>query len=177
MPSPFGHALAGVATAWASDKMPPGTSRTHFSDWWLTALCIALAVLPDADLLYAPIHRRASHSVGAVIIIFIVSTIVTAWVTGRLAWRIPLICAAAYGSHILLDWLGSDPNPPNGIQALWPFSTRWLISGLDVFPGTERRHLFTLAAWAVNAKAVFWELVILGPIVALVAWLRRRLAA
>ena len=31
----------------------------------MTLSCVALAVLPDADLIYIPIQRTATHSIGA----------------------------------------------------------------------------------------------------------------
>ena len=42
--------------------------------------------------------------------------------------RAALVVAAAlaYGSHLLLDWLGDDTTPPIGIMALWPFSRELL---------------------------------------------------
>jgi hypothetical protein len=86
--------------------------------------------------------------------------------------RWALVLAAAYASHLLLDLLGADPNPPSGIQLLWPFSDRWFISGFDWFPGTERR-LGHPDMIATNARALVSELLILGPTTAL-AWMAMR---
>ncbi len=66
------------------------------------------------------------------------------WLTGhfgdrRAAVVIGVACGLAWSSHILLDWLGADANPPYGVQALWPFSDTWFFSRLDIFPGTQRR--------------------------------------
>jgi inner membrane protein len=84
------------------------------------------------------------------------------------------MCAAAHASHLLLDWLGADPSLPFGIQALWPFSHRWFISGWNLFPSTERRHMFSAAAMVINLEAAAWEIAIMGPIVlALGLWRRR----
>ena len=76
---------------------------------------------------------------------------------------------AAFASHLLLDWLGADPTPPNGVQLLWPFNDRWFISGLDLFRGTARRNLFTAQSMWINAAAIAQELAITGPI-ALFVW-------
>jgi len=82
-----------------------------------------------------------------------------------------VLCGIAWGSHLVLDWLGADPTPPRGIQALWPFSDRWFISDLDLFRGTERRQIFTSASMIYNLKAVGQEVAILAPITgALVYW-------
>ncbi len=72
----------------------------------------------------------------------------------------------------MLDWLGADPTPPRGVQALWPFSDQWFISGLDIFRGTERRRLFSLASIVFNLQAVAQEIAIVGPIVAALFALR-----
>ena len=121
----------------------PRNLRTRRSRWHellarpLTLVCIALAVLPDIDLLYPPMHRTATHSVGAVVLVTIIAAGVTGWVTGRINWRIALVCAAAYASHILTDWLGTDRNyAPYGIQMFWPFGKRVVHLGVGcVFAG------------------------------------------
>ena len=193
MPTPIGHALAGVAVAWSaeivSDKLAnPRTGSTvstvstvstgapfrHWSSATLTAVCAVLAVLPDADLLYPPIHRTVTHSVGAIILVTIIAAAVTGWVTRRVHWRVALICGAAYGSHVLLDWLGYDRNPPLGIQALWPFSHQWFISGWDLFRQTERRQVLSWAAVRTNVEAIAQEVAILGPLAIGLWWARSR---
>jgi len=82
------------------------------------------------------------------------------------------MCAAAYATHLLLDWLGVDNYPPRGIQALWPFSDAWFISDLDVFRQTARRQLATAAVIRLNVLAIAQETAILLPIVAAL-WLVR----
>lgn len=135
-----------------------------------------LAALPDADLLYQPIHRAVTHSVGSTFLVMIIATVVTGWVTGRWSLRFGLLCAIAWGSHAALDWLGADPTPPRGIKALWPFSESWFISDLDIFRGTERRQLFTWSSVVYNVKAVAQEVAILAPITGALALLRRQKA-
>ena len=124
-----------------------------------------LAALPDLDLVYPPIHRAFTHSVGSVILVTIIGAVVTGWVTGRRSIGFGALCGVAWASHLLLDWLGVDPNPPSGIKALWPFSDGWFISSLQIFPGTERRQVFTAAAFATNFYAVAIEIAILAPVV------------
>jgi membrane-bound metal-dependent hydrolase YbcI (DUF457 family) len=85
------------------------------------------------------------------------------------------MCGAAYGSHLLLDWLAMDANPPFGLQILWPFSRAWFISGVDLFVQTERRHLFSLATIRTNLGAMAWEAAILVPVL-VVLWLVREKA-
>jgi len=82
------------------------------------------------------------------------------------------MCAAAYGTHLLLDWLGADNYPPFGIQAFWPFSDGWFISGITIFTQTARQQLWTSASMVKNITAIVQELAILGPAV-IALWLVR----
>jgi membrane-bound metal-dependent hydrolase YbcI (DUF457 family) len=174
MPSPIGHALGGVAAAWSAEHLPASPSGQESCGRISTALtlvCAVLAAAPDLDLLVPGFHRTVTHSVAAAVLVMIIAAGVTGWVTRRNrsclwdVWRIAGICGLAYASHILLDWLGTDPNPPFGIQALWPFSHQWFIAGWTIFPVTERRSFFSWAALATNTKAVAVEVIILGPLV------------
>src|SRR4029079_5389582 len=73
MPSPFGHALGGVAAAWAIDLLPGArgwrSADAHASFYRraggaLTLICAALGTAPDADLVLTT-HRTATHSLTA----------------------------------------------------------------------------------------------------------------
>ena len=176
MPSPLGHALAGLTVGWLADSDPPATGhRLRDALTPLAVSCAALAVLPDADLLVFDWHRTATHSVTATAFIFIVLLIVLRRVTGKVTRATFFLCgvlAAAHATHLLLDWLAMDPHPPSGIQLLWPFSGRFFVSGLDIFPGTERRLLMP-GALIVNAHSIMWELLFMGPITT-AAWFIRR---
>ena len=175
MPTPIGHALTGVSIAWAGEQRGRLSSIGRALQQPLTLVCIALAVLPDADLLYPPIHRSVTHSIGATILVAIVTAAVTGWVTGRIGWRIVLLCAAAHASHLVSDWLGTDRNyAPFGIQMFWPFDDGWYTSGWDVFLPVERRALFSAATIRMNLAAAARELAILGPIAAAVWFTRRK---
>ena len=181
MPSPIGHALGGVAVAWMADLLP-GRPAGRLR---LTVACAGLAAIPDADLLLPIAHRAATHSLGAVAAVTI-TTIIAAAVTGRVTrrklqdgriaelqdWRIALTFGAAYASHLLLDWLQADPTPPYGLQALWPISSTWFISGWKVFRPTERRDFLEWAAMRTNLLAVVQEIAILLPVV-VALWLVR----
>ncbi len=75
---------------------------------------------------------------------------------------------AAYASHVLLDWLGSDSSPPIGVMALWPFSRAYYESDLHVFMAISRRYYQGWRFVTQNVLAVSLELVILVPVLALV---------
>lgn len=172
MPSPIGHTLAGLAVGWFSEPAPATPRRrlrdslTPFVCW-----CAVVAAIPDADLLIPHFHRTATHSVTATVLLLIMVAGVTGKVTRHPAWMVAFGLAAAHGTHLLLDWLGTDRFPPPGLQVLWPFSPHFFYSGVDLFPPVERR-LLRPEAFGVNAYAAAWEVLIMGPI-ALVAWFRR----
>ena len=179
MPSPIGHALAGIVVAWTADLDPGARNRRPVSgteSWYLraggglTLTCAALAAAPDLDLALT-VHRTVTHSVAAVLAVGLCAAAISARL-GRPIARTALTCAAAYGSHLLLDWLGVDRYPPIGIQALWPINHEWYISGLDIFRQTARHRIFTRPVMLVNAKAVAQEIAILAPI-AVALWLVR----
>jgi inner membrane protein len=170
MPSPIGHALAGLAAAWAVDLVPGDRAwRTapEPASWFrragdgLTLACGALGAAADLDHLFIT-HRTVTHSIGAIAFVGLFAAAVAANAQRPVA-RVALMCAAAYSTHLLLDWLGVDTSVPRGIQALWPFSHEWFISGIDLFPKTERHELLTVATTVTNLKAIVQEVLIVGP--------------
>lgn len=179
MPSPIGHALAGALAASLLTRGASATDATHRPPWhvwrdrrWLGA--VAVAVLPDADLLLPVTHRTLTHSLLLTGLIFIVWALVTGWVTRRIRWRGALLLALAHASHVGLDWLGADPNPPAGVALWWPWSRQFFVSAWTVFPPVDRR-LLTVAAWQTNAWAALVEIAWLGPVLAAsVLWAGRR---
>ena len=180
MPSPFGHSIAGLAVAWAADLVPGDRAwraAPASASWYrragngLSVACALLAMTPDLDLAFAR-HRTYTHSVGAVAIVGLLGAVVAYVVAPRHALRVAITCAAAYASHLFLDWLGVDLYPPPGLQVFWPFDSGWYISGLDLFRQTRRNRLLTWPVFSQNLLAMAQELAILGPIV-LTLWLVR----
>lgn len=189
MPSPVGHVLAGLALGLAfapsstrgAIGAPPATGLGQDKESAVLAairlvpraawIAAAVAAAPDVDLFVHQMHRGATHSLAATALVMIIAAGVTGKVTGRVDWRWVLLAGAAQASHILLDWLGTDRNLPRGIQALWPFSRQFYISGWDIFPPTERR-IWLPEAYAIDLRAVVTEIVLLGPL-ALAGWLMR----
>jgi membrane-bound metal-dependent hydrolase YbcI (DUF457 family) len=184
MPSPIGHALAGVAAAWGADLVPgnrawrtapPAASWYRRAGDGMTLTCVALAVAPDLDLAYSEYHRSVTHSVTAVAAVGLIAALVARRMrrpSGAVG-RVAAMCAGAWATHLLLDWLGVDRLYfPYGIQLFWPFDRRWFISGLDIFAGTERHNILGAAAIKQNAAAIGREILLLLPIV-LAVWLIR----
>jgi len=172
MPSPIGHALAGLALAWGSDLVPGACAwrdRTREGSIYaraggaLTVGCVLLAAAPDLDLVVGG-HRTATHSITAAVLVALVAGAL-AVVSSRPVLRIALMCGGAWATHLLLDWVAVDAVAPRGIQLLWPFSRDWFISGWDVFAGTERIRILSDKAMRQNAMALARELAILLPLV------------
>jgi hypothetical protein len=135
----------------------------------------AVAALPDIDLLARTLHRSATHSLFSGVVVFIIAAAVTRWVIPAAApFSIAAICCTAWLSHGLLDWMGTDTNPPRGIQWLWPFSERWFISGWDLFPPTERRDPWSWPTMVKNAKAAAFEAASMGAVAAVAWWVSGR---
>jgi len=135
-------------------------------------------MLPDLDILLPIPHRGPTHSVAAAGIVFATALLM---LRGRRwkAERVRVATAIAVGvlSHTLLDWLGADSSTPRGVMALWPVSTRYYISDLDIFAAVDRRYWLP-GFWQRNIAALARELVILVPLTWLaMARLKRRTRA
>ena len=122
MPSPVGHALGGFAFGWLA-------ARSSRIDRPLLAAAIfaGLGVVPDVDVLVEGTHRLYTHSVAAVGLVALLAAVSLRAVGAAGAGAdargaLVVAAAAAYASHLLLDWLGDDRSVPIGIRALWPFT-------------------------------------------------------
>ena len=181
MPSPIGHAMAGLAVAWFADLLPSRyrLNRALKSEPFRTPIgglaiaCGILAAVPDADLLLRHCHRMWTHSIG-----FSIATgSVAAFIARRKrlpAVPVAVICGIASATHVLMDWLGKDTRPPYGIMALWPFTSRFYISGVDLFLELSRRYHLPHEFILGNLISVAAEIVVMAPILALAWWLRVR---
>jgi len=150
---------------------PPAADR---GAWWRQAATFAaVGVAPDLDLLIGR-HSMETHSIGAAVAVALVAAW-WRWPVARDRWHIWLAVCLAWMSHPVADALAPDTSPPIGVMLLWPFSADFYNSGIHVFAPISRRWWlpgFTLN----NVLAVVRELLILGPVLALLAW-RRRLPA
>lgn len=172
MPTPIGHALGGIAAGClvvAASALAPGPRSRRFElgrllarigPWRGLAGVACLATIPDVDLLLG-IHRGPVHSVGAMLV---AAGVAGAWARTAGPY-VALAAAAAYGSHVLLDWLGADPSAPHGIMALWPWSREFHLSDAHLFLRVCREY-WVADCWWHNLRAVARELAILGPIAA-----------
>ena len=176
MPSPVGHALAGLAVgvlaagprALVRAIDPPAAKRPIDTALLAMLPFAALGALPDVDLLFG-VHSMYTHSVGAAAAVLLIARVVTG------SWRWAVAASLAYATHLLLDWLGHDTTPPIGIMALWPFRPDYYQSDLHLFLPISRRY-WVDGFLAHNLTAVARELVIVGPIAFLAYWRLMRVA-
>lgn len=168
MPTPVGHALGGLAVAWFAEA----AARKPLLARRVAVACAIVAVLPDLDILVDS-HRTCTHSIGATAIAGAVAWLV---LRGRtpFAPRTAATIAAAYASHLLLDWMGMDSSIPPGMMALWPFSSRFYISGIDFFGEVSRRYWKPDEFIFGNLSVAVREVLVLGPIAAIAWWLEAR---
>ena len=168
MPSPLGHALAGIGTGLLVHGPQPGTPGGR---GWLdrpggqALFFAAIACAPDLDLLVGN-HNGATHSIGSAVL---VGLAVLAWTRRP---RLALAAAAAYGSHVLLDWFNQDDSPPIGVMALWPFSREHFLSPWPLLPPVSRRYWLPGFVWQ-TLKVALLELAVFGTFAAVI-WRSRR---
>jgi len=157
-----GHALGGIAAGW------PIVPQRHRA---AAVVLASVAIAPDLDLLFGT-HREASHSIGAAAVAGVFTLGLTRFALGaswRDAWRWTAVVTVAWLSHILLDWLSNDTRPPIGVMALWPFTHEHYKAAIEIFPPVSRRY-WESRFWVYNLRALVAEVLILGPIAALVLW-------
>lgn len=155
MPSPLGHALGGAAVGLVA-------GRLHPTSWRVPVALGVIACLPDLDLI-AGQHSGMTHSVGFAALAGVVAYL------GSRSGRFALAAAAAYGSHVLFDWLGLDTAPPLGVMALWPFDTSFYLSPWMPLPPVSRQYWLP-GFWTHTMKVAFLEVVIFGGALALARW-------
>ncbi len=158
MPTPIGHALAGLAVAGIAGRQ----NRPRPVHVVVLVFC---AVAPDLDLLLRLVdgvnhHRGPSHSLGMAVI---VATLGLALVRLRPGLPGGLAMGAAWASHVLLYYLGIDTVKPFGEMALWPFSREFFIAPAPLFYDVPRS--FTAEAIRHNLTAVAIEVAVLAPVV------------
>ncbi len=158
MPSPVGHALAGLATVGLASERP---------GWRILTALAVVGMLPDVDFLLPLQHRGPSHSLTAAGLAFAGALAVVSWREEPVRRvRLAMMVGLAYLSHSVLDWLGEDTWTPMGIMALWPFSNAFYVSGLDLFKAVDRRYWMP-GFWGRNGVALLREIAILAPILIL----------
>jgi hypothetical protein len=193
VPSPLGHALGAIAAGWlVGGRLGAGWHATGFlpskagaprtvevrGAAAMTAVFAVVGVVPDLDLLVPDAHSTYTHSLGAVALAFVATLAIARRLlparpvnSALRSPRFAAAVAAAWASHLLLDWLGSDTRAPIGIMALWPFTGDHYQSSVQVFDAISRRYWMPEQFVWGNLKAAAREVAILAPI----AWIAYRL--
>ncbi len=171
MPSPIGHALAGLIVHSSL------ADRRSLEDWPRMALVVAAACAPDLDLLQrfiagAHSHRAESHSLGMALAVAAATYGVARARRWPRAGALAALVGLGWCSHLLLDWLGSDTAPPFGLMALWPWSREWWKAPVVLFLDIGRT--LDLSTVRQNVLAAAWEVALLLPILSVVLWFRQR---
>jgi len=174
MPTPIGHSLFALSAVMIRKGQP-----LEKRDLGLIVVSMTLANLPDIDftpmLVYgfravSMFHQAYTHNLGFCLIGSIVSALIAAKLMHKRFFELFPFFFILVFSHIILDAMGNDTNPPCGVQLLWPLVDRHFMLPFPVFIGIAKssaRELFSL--W--NLMAVGLECVIFLPILGLVSFL------
>jgi membrane-bound metal-dependent hydrolase YbcI (DUF457 family) len=178
MPSPIGHALAGIAVGCLVGGRVSGEAprrplwrrglfqrRERITPRSVILFGI-LGILPDIDFLFGQ-HSRYTHSIGAAVLIGVVVLACVGWSHLNTAF----VASAAYSSHVLLDWLGTDTTIPYGVMAFWPLTDAHFLSGQGWFPMVCREYWLG-NCWLHNIAGAMWELVLLVPLTGVALYIR-----
>jgi membrane-bound metal-dependent hydrolase YbcI (DUF457 family) len=171
MPSPIGHALAGLAIHGLTAR-----DGAELEDRPRAALLVAAGTAPDADLLLRFVdgqshHQKESHGVGSALLAALAFGLVARALRRPRPLALGLAAGWAWLGHIVLDYLNRDTHPPIGVMALWPFSRDYYKFPWPLFLDVGRS-----LEWETlrnNALAAAWEATLLLPIL-LAVWRRRQ---
>jgi membrane-bound metal-dependent hydrolase YbcI (DUF457 family) len=177
MPSPLGHTLAACAAIISMDR---SLIRGKILNIVVPGLGFVVGTLADADFIVAYYstlpylrHHYFSHSIPFTIALSAFVWIILKLFKTPLALKKSLIFAAAYGSHLLLDYFAHDGSKPFGIPLLWPFSHHHFIAPFNIFLSIHRGEFSDLFSLH-NMLAIFIEFAVLAPILAFVVWKARQ---
>src|SRR5690349_14456383 len=132
MPSPLGHALAGLTLHVSTARDRELGSRSRIG------VILGAALAPDLDLLLRFVdgrnhHQGASHSLGAALLAGLAVLGLSRLVARAWRWDLGLLACGAWLSHLVLDYFSVDTHPPIGIPALWPFAGGYFKSPWSLF--------------------------------------------
>jgi membrane-bound metal-dependent hydrolase YbcI (DUF457 family) len=140
-------------------------------------LVVGAALVPDLDLLLRFVdgrnhHQQQTHSLGFAV----AAAILVAALARGLGWARPmtlgLAAGAAWASHVLLDFMAVDTNPPIGVMALWPASSGYFHMLWPLFLDIGRTLEWSTVRH--DAAAVAWEVCLLLPLLVVTWRLRTR---
>ena len=176
MPTPIGHALGGITAGYVVATFVTAKSAARavrvVPAGLVNPVCglgtlACVGMLADVDLLFG-LHRGLTHSLAAALFVGLL------YACTRYQQRVlaGLTVSAAYGSHVLFDWIGVDSGPPLGVEVFWPLSEQYYQAEFLLFFRICRDYADP-DCWSHNAMALGWELIILVPLTGAVVWMHR----
>lgn len=151
-------------------------------DLGLLATALVLAHLPDVDLVPITVygfsavkmfHQAYTHNMAFCLISSLIASLLASVIRKKPFMHYFPFFSLLVFSHILLDAMGHDTNPPIGVQLLWPLSSSYFLFPVHLFIGVAKstaRELFSL--W--NLMAVLVELIVFLPIVGVIRVLNQK---
>ena len=181
MPSPAAHSLIGLAIGMARfvPRVPGwrALARRMWENRIPLFICVLLANAPDIDYLFGIprgdlnlYHHAVTHTSA-----WTIALALAVWAVGwpDRSWRSFLFVLALPASHLVADFFTADFSKPYGMMLAWPFSIRYWLSPVPLFPSASKSSFSDLVSWR-NLLVVTRELLTLLPVVALVAALKLR---
>ncbi|MFT5423079.1 MAG: membrane-bound metal-dependent hydrolase YbcI (DUF457 family) [Phycisphaerales bacterium] len=171
MPSPIAHTSLLFLALPAAQGAATLTLPRRVA---LAAMLAVLLVAPDLDFAVSLLNladAKAAHGTWTHSLIIAIPAGILFAGCARFVFpagarpgfiRLGLVGAAAYASHVLMDWTNWGFGNARGIQLLWPLSTDRFLSPVHAFvglrwsePGAYGSHLLTLSTELLFAALVF----------------------
>ncbi len=171
MPSPLAHGIVGLTV-----HVLAARDREELRDPKRLGVIVGASLLPDLDLTFRLFdgrnhHNGELHSIGFALIAAVVGAAVFRLLRLRRPLALAFTVGLAWCSHLLLDYLNVDTNPPIGLLALWPFAHSYYKSPVAIFMDIGRTLDWTTVGH--DAVAGAWECAVLVPLL-LASWFYRR---
>ena len=149
MPSPIAHSITGyfINEVFPVNKTKQFSSTNHF---FIVFASIIIANAPDLDFIPQIItgdryHHGFSHSLVMALIVSSISVIILYIFNKKLLLSLFVWVLLLYSSHLLLDFFTAGGK---GIQLFWPFSEKFFMSEVALFPSThhsEGKGIFAMS--------------------------------
>jgi inner membrane protein len=175
MSSPIGHSLIGGSFYYLFNH-GLGIKKK----WNQLAFYIFASIAPDLDLIPGifigaanKYHHGATHSLGAALLFGLFMAVIFKWKKNTSFHIAFLIFFSLYFVHVLIDAAAVDLRPPSGVELLWPFSSKYFIAPIRIFPPVHKKSIMDLVSFD-NFVTGAIELGIFLPILFLSYWYRVR---
>ena len=184
MPTPIAHSLLGLSVGLAY-TLPRGSwgdlARAARKKMGVLVFAVVVSNLPDMDYLPGLLsgylnsyHHYYTHTVFWMVLmgggLYLCQRALMAGTTGRdMAFIVSLLAL-----HLLADWVTADGLAPYGMMLAWPWSDRFTLSPVSLFPKTEKLSVADLFS-AHNFRVALYETAVgCFCLAGVVAWKWRR---